>query len=172
MPLFQVSIPVFLRGLNVLAELLRKGEAHAQEQGVPADQLLQAKLAPDMFNLVRQVQSASDAAKAGGARLAGLAVPSMADTETTFAELRERIAKTVQFLETVAEDDVNADMQRPIEIKTGRGTLKFTPVPYLTTFALPNFYFHVTTAYDILRNQGVPLGKMDYLGDLSFALQA
>ncbi|ALM86675.1 DUF1993 family protein [Bordetella sp. N] len=172
MPLFQVSIPVFLRGLNVLAELLRKGEAHAQAQNVPADQLLQARLAPDMFNLVRQVQSASDAAKAGAARLAGMAVPSMADTETTFAELQERIAKTVRFLETVSEDDVNADMERAIEFKVGPYAVRFTPVPYLTTFVLPNFYFHVTTAYDILRNQGVPLGKLDYLGDMSFAMQA
>ncbi|MFC4277788.1 DUF1993 domain-containing protein [Achromobacter aloeverae] len=172
MPLSQVSIPVFVRGLNVLAALLRKGEAHAREQGLPPEQLLQARLAPDMFNLVRQVQSVSDAAKAGGARLAGVPVPGMPDTETTFAELQERIAKTVRFLESLSPADVDADMERPIEVKAGSIVLKFTPVPYLTTFALPNFYFHITTAYDILRNQGVPLGKMDYLGDLSFAAPA
>jgi uncharacterized protein len=98
-------------------------------------------------------------------------VPSMPDTETTFAELHERIAKTVSFLETVSEDDVNADMARAIEFKVGPYSAHFTPLPYLTTFVLPNFFFHVTTAYDILRNQGVALGKMDYLGDMSFAIK-
>lgn len=171
MSLYEVSIPVFLRGLNNLASLLRKGEAHANEKDIAPDTLLRAKLAPDMFNLVRQVQSASDAAKAGGARLAGAPVPSFADTETTFADLHERIAKTVRFLEGIKPADVDGDASRKVTLKLSSGELNFTAVQYLTTFALPNFFFHVATAYDVLRNQGVPLGKMDYLGNMDFASQ-
>jgi hypothetical protein len=168
---YQFSVPVFLRGLNVLAELLRKGEAHAQAQGTNPAELLEARLAPDMFNLVRQVQSVSDAAKAGGARLAAVEVPSMADTETTFAELQERIAKTVRFLETLKPADLDGHEGREVAVKLRSGELRFTAQHYLLTFALPNFFFHITTAYDILRHKGVAVGKMDYLGNFDFARQ-
>jgi hypothetical protein len=169
MSLYEVSVPVFLRGLDNLAGLLRKGEAHAVEKGIEPNTLLRAQLAPDMFNLVRQVQSVSDSAKAGGARLAGMPVPSFADTETTFADLFERIAKTVQFLEGIKPADIDGDASRQISVKLRADEHQFTRVQYLTTFALPNFFFHIATAYDVMRNQGVPLGKMDYLGNLDFA---
>src|ERR1700754_4994281 len=135
MSLYEVSIPVFLRGLNNLTSLLQKGEAHAREKGISPDALLQAQLAPDMFNLVRQVQSVSDSAKAGGARLAGVPVPSFADTETTFADLYERIAKTVQFLQGIKPADIDGDTSRQISLKMRTGEFQFTQVQYLTAFA-------------------------------------
>lgn len=162
--LYQISIPVFLRGLQNLTHVLQKGEAHAQANGIDPTQLLDARLAPDMFNLVRQVQSVSDAAKAGGARLAGIDVPSFPDTESTFAELHERIGKTVRFLESINSSDLDGHEARAVSVKLRSGELRFTALQYLLTFALPNFYFHVTTAYDVLRHQGVALVKMDFLG--------
>jgi hypothetical protein len=169
MSLYEISVPVLLRGLANLASILRKGEAYAKEQGVDPQKLLQATLAPDMFNLIRQVQSVSDAAKAAGARLSGIEVPSFADTEATFAELHERIAKTVRFLEGVVRADVDGQEDREVVVKLRSGDLRFQAMQYLQTFTLPNFYFHIATAYDVLRHQGVPLGKMDYLGSMDFA---
>ncbi|ALN58234.1 MULTISPECIES: DUF1993 domain-containing protein [Lysobacter] len=161
--LYDISVPAFQRGLDVLSHLLDQGIAHARAQGQDPERLLAGRLAPDMYTLVGQVQSASDAAKFGAARLAGIAPPSFADTETTLDELRERIAKTQEFLRTVTPQSMDGQEEREIVIRPGGRELRFVARDYIRGFVLPNFYFHLTTAYGILRHLGVPLGKMDYL---------
>ena len=162
--LYQASIPVFIRGLNNLSAVLEKARAHAEANKVDLSTYVNARLAPDMYPLSGQVQSASDAAKFGAARLAGITPPSFADTETTFVELQARITKTVEFLKTVTEAQINARAGGAVTLKIRGKEMNFVCEPYLQDFVLPNFYFHLTTAYGILRHQGVPLGKMDYLG--------
>lgn len=166
MPLsmYQASIPVLTRGLGVLSDLLAKGEAHAHDAGLDPATVVAARLAPDMFPLSGQVQRASDTAKYAAARLTGGSGPSLADEETTFEDLRLRCTRTVSYLETIAPEALEGSEAR--EITFGGGALKATLSgdAYLLTFALPNFFFHVTTAYDILRHLGVPLGKIDYIG--------
>lgn len=163
MPLsmYQSSIPLLVRGLTNLSAVLKKGEAHGDGAA-----LVEARLFPDMFTLAGQVQRASDTAKGCAARLAGIDNPSFPDTETTFAQLQERIAKTVDFLQGVKPGQIDGTEDKPIELKAGPTTINFTGTSYLLGFVLPNFYFHVTTAYDILRHKGVGLGKMDYLGSV------
>ena len=161
MPLsmYQASIPVLMRGLKNLSAVLRKGEAHP---GGAA--LVEARLAPDMYTLVGQIQRASDTSKGCAARLAGIAPPSFPDEEKTFADLQARIDKTIAFLQSVKPAQIDGSENKPIEFKAGPTTLKFTGESYLLGFVLPNFFFHATTAYDILRHKGVALGKLDYLG--------
>jgi uncharacterized protein len=161
--LYRASVPSFRRGLEILSTLLEKGRAHAEASGMDPAALIDARLAPDMYTLAGQVQSASDAAKAGTARLAGLPPPSFPDTEKTFDELQARIAKTLDFMASVSADQID---KRPgtVTLKLGGTERSFSSDAYLLGFVLPNFYFHITTAYDILRSQGVKLGKMDYLG--------
>ena len=159
--MYQASIPLLVRGLDNLSAVLKKGEAHPD-----AAALVAARLIPDMFTLAGQVQRASDTAKGCAARLAGIDNPSFADTETTFAQLQERIARTLDFLQTVKPKQIDGSQDKPIAFKAGPYMLNFTGASYLMTFVLPNFYFHVTTAYDILRHNGVELGKPDYLGKL------
>jgi hypothetical protein len=161
---YQASVPVFLRGFDNLSGLLDKAAAHVALSGTAEAALVEARLAPDMYPLARQVQIASDAAKGCVARLAGLDVPSFPDDETTIDELKVRIAKTVEFIKSVDSAAVNAGADRVIEIKLGGVPTPFTAQAYLLGFAMPNFYFHLTTAYAIMRHNGVPLGKMDYLG--------
>jgi hypothetical protein len=160
----EASIGVMLRALGQLSHLLDKAAAHAEATGSAPAELIEARLTPDMYPLARQIQSASDAAKAGAARLAGDAPPSFADTETTFPELQARIAKTVDFLKSVGPERVDDAADRPITIPLRSGPLTLPGRTYLLQFALPNFHFHVTTAYAILRHKGVAIGKMDYLG--------
>jgi hypothetical protein len=160
----QASVPLFVRQLTVLSTLLTKGEAFAQEQGLPATDLIEARLAPDMHPLARQVQIASDAAKGACARLAEIDVPGYADTETDFAELQARIAKTIAFIEGVPAERFDGSETRTVTLKAGTHELNFAGQAFLLHFALPNFFFHVTTAYAILRSKGVPLGKLDFLG--------
>lgn len=162
--MYQASIPVFQRVLNNFSAILAKAEAHASEHGIAAEVLLNAKLAPDMYGLIRQVQIASDGVKGAAARLAGVDVPSYADTEASFADLQERIAKTLKFIGSVSAKQVDGSEERPIALKVGGKELEFTGQPYLLHFVLPNLYFHTSIAYAILRNQGVALGKADYLG--------
>lgn len=162
--MYQVSIPAFLRGLNALSALLKKGEEHAAAHGVIPDVLLGSRLAEDMMPLTAQVQRASDASKFCIARLCGIDAPQFEDNEASFQQLQERIANTVAFLKSVNEKQFTDSEGREITLTYGQFSQKFTGADYLLTFALPNFYFHVTTAYDILRNQGVTLGKLDYLG--------
>ena len=161
MPLsmYQASIPLLVRGLDTISAVLKKGEAHPD-----AAALVEARLAPDMFTLAGQVQRASDTAKGCAARLAGIDNPSFADTETTFAQLQERIGKTAAFLLGVKASQIDGSEDKAIAFKAGPYMLNFTGASYLATFVIPNFYFHATTAYAILRNKGVAVGKMDYLG--------
>ena len=160
----QAAAPQFLRQLNTLDGILAKGESFAAERGIDEAELTDARLAPDMFPLTRQVQVACDMAKGCMARLAGQEVPSWADEEKSFADLRARVAKTIAFIESVPADDVDGSEDRAIAIKLRDRTLEMTGQPYLLHFALPNFYFHVTTSYAILRYKGVPLTKQDYMG--------
>jgi len=163
----KISVPVFIRGLNVLAGLLDKAEAHAAEEKIPLDDLFNARLAPDMLPLSGQIQRVSDTSKNAIGRLTGVPAPSFPDEEKTFSELRERIAKTIAFLETVKPSDLEKSEERDVAINFGKLKFTFTGDDYLLKFAVPNFFFHVTTAYDILRNQGVSVGKVDYLGPYS-----
>lgn len=161
----QVSIPVFIRGLQALSGLLEKGAAHASEAGVAPQTLIQARLAPDMLDLAGQVQRASDTSKLSGQRLSGVASPSMPDTETTFPELIKRVADTVAYLETLDEAALAGSQAKTVELNFGPDKkVSLAGDAYLLNFALPNFFFHVATAHDILRSQGVKIGKLDYLG--------
>ena len=155
----QASVPLFLRALRNLSEILKKGEAHPD-----AASFAEARLAPDMLTLVGQVQRASDAAKGCAARLSATPAPSFADVEKTMPELQERIQKTIDYLKSVPTSAIDGSEEREINFKTGPNEYKFTGVQYLQGFAIPNFFFHVTTAYAILRHKGVALGKMDFLG--------
>ncbi|MBD9478815.1 DUF1993 domain-containing protein [Pseudoxanthomonas sp. PXM02] len=163
--MYQVSVPVFLRALGNLRHVLEKGEAHARERGDDPAVLLQARLYEDMLPLVRQVQIATDTAKFGAARLAGLESPRFEDTETTFDELYARLDAVSDYLRTFDEAALQGSETRAVTLSTRtRGDLQFDGRGYLFGFALPNLFFHVTTAYAILRHNGVPLGKVDYLG--------
>jgi hypothetical protein len=162
--MFQASVPVFQRMLKSLDAVLDKGAAHASDLRIDPSVLLTARLYPDMFALTRQVQIATDHAKGATARLAGLPVPSFADTEATFPELKARIAKTLEFIGTVKPAQIDGSEGRDITLKAGPRELAFKGQDYLLFFAMPNFYFHVTTAFAILRHNGVRVGKLDYLG--------
>lgn len=162
--MYQASVPMFLKMLTNLSGILTKAEAYAEARKIDPGVLLSTRLFPDMFPLVRQVQLAADFAKGAGARLAGLEVPSFPDTETTFAELQERLAKTRAFLGGLKPDQIDGSEARPITIKGHAMEFNFSGQDYLTSFALPNFYFHLTAAYSVLRASGLDLGKMDFLG--------
>lgn len=164
--MYQASIPMLLRGLDSLAAILAKAAAHAAARKIAPEVFLNARLAPDMLPLVRQVQIVSDTAKGCAARLAGIEVPSFADTETSFHELQERLAKTVTFLKGVAPEQIDGSEERAIVLKAHDQEIHFTGRTYLLGFVLPNFYFHLTTAYGILRHNGVEIGKKDYLGEV------
>ncbi len=161
--LYDASIPVYAQMLRNLAALLDKAEAHAVATGLPLSELTEARLAPDMHSLVGQIQLASDAAKGGAARLAGVAPPNMPDTETTYEDLKARIAKTLAFVESITPDQISEDLERTIELPLPKGAMTFTAKDFLLTYALPNFMFHVTTAYALLRHKGAPIGKLDFL---------
>jgi hypothetical protein len=161
--LYDASIPSYLNMLRNLSGFLDKAEAHATEGNIALSTLTEASLGHGMFPLARQIQLASDAAKGGAARLAGVEVPAMPDTETTFPELKERIAKTIVFVESIKREQVDGQEDRAIVLTFPNRTMDFTGQSFLLTFSLPNFLFHVVTAYAILRSQGVPVGKMDYL---------
>ncbi|BCW90973.1 hypothetical protein sos41_41500 [Alphaproteobacteria bacterium SO-S41] len=159
----QAAIPVLVRLLTNLRHVLAKGEAHAEARKVDPSALLNARLALDMLPLLRQVQMVSDSTKGAGARLAGVDVPSYADTEATFAELYARIDKTIAFLKGLDAAKFDGAESREVVMKTPSSELKFSGLDYLQTFALPNAFFHAVTAYDILRHNGVDVGKMDFL---------
>lgn len=163
--LYQVSTPELARMLGNLKTILQKAAAHAEAKKIDPNALLQSRLFPDMFPLVRQVQVASDSAK-GAARLAGVEIPVFEDTETTFDQLQARLDKTITFLNTLKPAQFEGAEDRKIEVKFPGITLNFTGLSFLNTFVLPNFYFHVTTVYAILRHNGVELGKGDFLGDI------
>ena len=170
--LYDISIPTYRRGLQNLASFLDKAEAHAKANGADLKTYAEARLVPDMHPFTSQVQLASDAAKGGAARLAGVTAPALPDTETTFPELKDRIAKTIAFLDTVTKEQVDARDAATIELPLPGRTMTFTAPDFLMQFSLPNFLFHVTTAYALLRAQGVPLGKMDFLAGGQLAAAA
>lgn len=161
----QISTLTFTRTLTNLAAILNKGAAHAEARKIDPSVFLNSRLAPDMFPLVRQVQIATDAVKGCAARLAGVDIPSFADTEASFPELLERIAKTQAFLNGISAAQLEGSEDRTVTLKIRGNDVQFQGLAYLTGFVLPNLFFHVTTAYAILRHNGVELGKMDYLGN-------
>lgn len=169
MPLsmYRMTVPVFQRGLTNLKTYLDKAEAYATEKGLDPAALVNARLAPDMLPLAGQIQRVTDTAKLTVARLTGIDAPRFEDTETSIAELRERIANTEAFLAGVAAEALDGSDAREVTISPGGVKATMRGDEYLATFALPNFYFHIATTHAILRQQGVPIGKMDYLG--SFA---
>ncbi len=162
--MYQGSVSTCLQMLGGLSGVLGKAAADATERKIDPSVLLQSRLYPDMFPLVRQVQIATDGAKAGGARLAGVDTPSYPDTETSFDEVEARIARTVAFLEGLDREAINAASDRTIAFSVGKRSMSMTGADYVTGWMLPNFFFHVTTAYAILRHNGVTVGKRDFLG--------
>lgn len=163
--LYAASVPVFQQMLNALSDVLKKAEAHASAKNIDQSAFLQARLYPDMFPLVRQVQIAVDFAKGVSARLAEVELPKYDDTETTFAELQALIAKVLAFIGEIKPEQI--DGKEGIEIVTRLGTPKekrFSGQAYLLTYGLPQFFFHVTTTYALLRHNGVEVGKRDYMG--------
>jgi hypothetical protein len=162
--MYQASVPAFLKMLSNLSAILDKGESFAAEHNIEPEVLLNWRLTPDMFPFTRQVQIAADFAKGTTARLAGKEVPKYADDEKTFAALKARIAKTVKFVESIAPKDLDGSEGRDITLTVGGQELHFKGEPYLVHFALPNFYFHATTAYAILRRCGIDIGKRDFIG--------
>jgi hypothetical protein len=164
--MYQASVPAFLQMLNSLAAILDKAEIYAAERKIDPSVLLGWRLVPDMFALARQVQIATDHAKGCCARLAGVEVPKYPDEETTFADLRARIARTIEFVQGFEPDDIDGSEERDLKITAGARELRFEGQQYLVNFVLPNFYFHATTAYAILRHCGLPIGKRDFLGTM------
>ena len=164
--MYQASIPAFVQMLNNLSAILDKAEAYAGNHNIDPEVLLNYRLAPDMFPLVRQIQIAADLAKGAVARLAGVEVPKHDDTEKSFADLKARLAKTVAFVQSFKPSDIDGSEDRGISLTLGEHTMSFKGQPYLVHFVMPNFYFHCTTAYDILRHCGVELGKRDFIGTI------
>ncbi|MBK9021744.1 MAG: DUF1993 domain-containing protein [Sulfuritalea sp.] len=163
--MYDASAPRFARMLRNLDVILARAQAHAAAKKIAPEVLLGARLFPDMLPMIKQVQIATDHAKGAVARLAGAEVPRYEDSEQTFDELRARIAKTIAFVGTFAAAQVDGSEQRPIALRVGGKDWSFTGQDYLLGFALPNFYFHLVTAYNILRHNGVEIGKGDYLGE-------
>ena len=164
--LYDVSIPVFTLSLNNLAAILDKAASHAVNKKIDLKVLPTARLIIDMLPLSSQIQIACDNAKGAAARLAGIEVPKHPDTETTIDELKARVVKTLDFLKTIKPEQLQGAETREIVLQFPQTTLKFTGINYLTNFVLPNFFFHVTTAYALLRKNGVDLGKGDFLGKI------
>lgn len=162
--MYQASVPVFVRMLANLSAILKKGEAHAQAKKIEPSVIINARLYPDMFPLVRQVQIATDQVKGCASRLAGQEPPSYPDTEQTFAELYARLDKTIAHLKSFKPTQIDGSEERPIELKQRTGIIHTKGREYLLERVIPNFFFHVTTAYNILRHNGVEIGKGDFLG--------
>lgn len=161
--LYQASVPAFQKHLAALDAILDKTAAYAAAKKIDPAVLLSSRLYPDMFDLTRQVQATTDFAKAASARLAGLPVPSFTDTEKSIPELKERVAKTLAFLETIKPEQMEGSETKQFTIKVGPNDMTFTGLDYLLHFAMPNFYFHAATAYGILRHNGLEIGKRDFM---------
>jgi uncharacterized protein len=163
--MYSASVPVFVRALNNLAHVLKKGEAHARAKQVSEpDALLQQRLIFDMLPLVKQVQIACDMAARGAARLAGVEPQSFEDNEKTFADVYSRIERAIAYVDSFKPGQIDGSEQRAIHLKMRNGEMDFTGIEYLQQFTLPNLFFHCTTAYDILRVAGVEIGKPDFIG--------
>jgi hypothetical protein len=162
---YQASIPVFLHAFDNLSAILDKGAEHAKSAKLDPSTLIEARLFENMYSLPGQIQRASDTAKGFAVRVGQMDNPKYEDNEKTFEDLQARIKKTVDFLKSVKPEQIDGGEDREVTLPSGsRGEMKFKGADYLFSFALPNFFFHVTTAYDILRHKGVPLAKKDYLG--------
>ena len=164
--MYDVSIPIFTLSLTNLSAILDKAASHQESKKVDPKVIPQARLIVDMLPLSAQIQIACDTAKGAAARLAGVEPPKHEDTEATLAELKARVAKTLDFIKTIKPEQFQGAETRDIVLKFPQTTLKFTGLNYLTNFVLPNFFFHVTTAYALLRKNGVDLGKRDFLGPM------
>jgi len=164
--MYQASAPRFVHTLKNLSAILDKAQAYAEAKKIDPIVLTGFRLYPDMLPMARQVQIATDTAKGAVARLAGAEIPKYEDSEQTFAELKARIAKTIDFINSFKPAQVDGSEDREVVLKLGGKDVTFTGMQYLFGFVHPNFYFHVTTAYDILRHNGVEIGKRDYLGDI------
>lgn len=162
--MYPASAPCFARALRNLSAILDKAQAHCTERKIDPLVLTGARLYPDMLPFTRQITIACDNAKGAVARLAGVENPKHDDTEKSFDELKQRIARTLEFIDGVKPEQIDGSEQRDVTLKLGGRDVHFKGQDYLLGFALPNFYFHVVTAYAILRHNGVPLGKTDYLG--------
>jgi uncharacterized protein len=163
--MYQASVPPFLQTLNALSAILDKGAASASARKIDPSVLLGARLYPDMFPFTRQVQVAADFAKNSAARLAGVEAPKWEDTEASFDELKARVAKTIDYVKSFSAAQIDGSEERDITLPLGGKPMTFKGQRYLINFALPNFYFHATTAYDILRHNGVDVGKRDFLAN-------
>lgn len=164
MSLYQASVPNFIQTLTALSGMLDKAEAYATDKKIDPVALLGMRLHPSMWPLSRQIQAACTTATGGAARLAGIAVPTMEDTEKTFPELKARVAKSIDFVKSIKPAQIDGAEERDITVKMGSNEVKFKGQNYLMWFAMPNFMFHATTAYNILRQSGVELAKRDFLG--------
>ncbi|WP_322106312.1 DUF1993 domain-containing protein [Paraburkholderia sp. J41] len=162
--MFQASVPVLVRGLTNLQAIIGKAQAHAAEKQIDPSVFTGARLFPDMLPLARQIHIATDTAKGCAARLADVEAPKFEDVEVTFDELHARIQKTIDYLNTFKPEQIDGSEDRSITLKMRSGPIELTGQSYLLSFVMPNFFFHITTTYDILRHNGVELGKMDYLG--------
>jgi hypothetical protein len=162
----QSSVPLMLQMFGSLSAILDKAEAYCTERKIEPSVLLNYRLAPDMHPLTRQVQMVTDQAKGAMSRLAGVEIPSFPDTETTFAELKARIARTVDYVKSFTPEQINGAEDRDVVLKLGQTELKLKGSQYFFHFFLANFYFHTSTAYDIIRHAGVPVGKRDFIGSI------
>lgn len=162
--IYDVTVPAFTKLLPALKHVLEKGAADAEARKIDPQVFLQARLAPDMLTLTRQVQICTDQVKGGLSRLAGLEVPSWPDDEASFADLYARVDKTLAFAQGFERAQFEGAEERNIELKFPQATFTFVGLDYVIQFVLPNFYFHMTAAYAILRHNGVPIGKRDFLG--------
>lgn len=160
----QSPVPFFVHSLTALSKILDKAEAHAEAKKIKPEVIPQLRLIADMLPFWRQITIATDHAKGASARLSGTENPSFADTETTIAELKERIAKTIAFIQTIPDAAFQGAEAKTITVKAGPRELSFPAAQYLHSYAIPNFYFHMTTAHNILRSNGVDIGKVDFLG--------
>jgi uncharacterized protein len=164
--MYEVSIPRYIHTLGVLGAIIDKAQAYAEAKKLDADVLPNARLYCDMLPLTAQVQIACDTAKASACRLSGVTIPVFEDTEKTLGELKARVTKTIEFLKTFKPEQINGSEEKEIVVKIGGQDKTYKGMPLLLTRSLPNFYFHVSTAYDILRHNGVEIGKRDFLGNV------
>jgi hypothetical protein len=162
--MYEASVPQFKKMLSNLSVILKKAEDHASQKNIDHDVLINARLFPDMFALVKQVQIASDQVKNGLARLADIEIPKFEDNEKTFSDLEDRIAKTIHFLDQIKPEQLEGSAQKEIKFSIKEWSFEFVGDQYLFAWIIPNFYFHITTAYNILRHNGIEIGKADYLG--------
>lgn len=162
--MFQASVPVFIRMLSNLSAILEKAAAHCEAKKIEPAALIHFRLYPDMFDFCKQIQIAGDAAKIGAARLAGVDAPVYEDSEKSFADLIARIQKTIAYLQTFKPEQIDGSEAKEIILTRGEKSTTYTGLTFLLNRTLPNFYFHITTAYDMLRHNGLEIGKRDYLG--------